>query len=342
MSQQVPPQTISIKRKRDDAPIEALMIESSKSQRLATERKHKYIFRRLAKPNDAPQQPLPSPNPTGDRRFRLDARTGAKRHFIEERQGSESQDVAMGGQAEASAPAEPTPDATSRPRKRPGAASALQHSAKPAAQRTVPVVAPSDNHVRELEAFSREVERVDNLEIPLPSPSKHKPKAPARRFADRHPDKAAALASEDEVSNDADAMDVDSEYVIDHYVREPLLPDAPVPTGDVGLLVISEDDEDWWDNEDASDREFDTDDEDSNAEEYYANDYPEDEMSDDDEFDRNLYKKKYRHGSDDEEFNLGDDDDDAVGSGEDEDDLHFKMTVPKTQKVGGYWGMHGE
>jgi hypothetical protein len=206
----------------------------------------------------------------------------------------------------------------------------------------VPVVAPSDNHVRELEAFSREVERVDNLEIPLPSPSKHKPKAPARRFADRHPDKAAALASQDGVSNDVDAMDVDSEYVIDHYVREPLLPDAPVPTGDVGLLVISEEDEDWWDNEDASDREFDTDDEDSNAEEYYANDYPEDEMSDDDEFDRNLYKKKYRHGSDDEEFNLGDDDDDAVGSGGDEDDLHFKMTVPKTQKVGGYWGMHGE
>jgi hypothetical protein len=189
--------------------------------------------------------------------------------------------------------------------------------------------------------LSKEVEKVDNLEIPLPSPSKHKPKAPAKRFAERHPDKAAALAAQDDPMAEADAMDIDSEYVYDHYVREPVLPDAPAPTGTVGLLVISEEDADWWDNEEGSDREFDTDDEDENAEDYYANDYPEDEMSDDDEFDRNLYQSKYRHGSDDEEYNIGDDDDNALGSGEDEDDLHFKMTVPKAQRVG-YWGMQGE
>lgn len=140
-------------------------------------------------------------------------------------------------------------------------------------------------------------------------------------------------------------MDIDNpdDYVYDTYVREPIAPDAPMPTGSIGLLVLGEDDDDWWDapsNE--SDKEFDTDDEDENAEDYYANDYPEDELSEDDEFDRNLYKSKYRHGSDDEEYNIDDDDDDAaLGSGEDEDDLHYKMTVPKAQRVG-YWGTVGQ
>jgi len=195
--------------------------------------------------------------------------------------------------------------------------------------------------VRELEAFSRQVEKEDNLQIPLPSPSKHKPKPPAQRFADRHPDKAAALAAED-----GDAMEIDTdEYVYDTYVRETIMPDAdgklPEPAGTVGFLVISEEDEDWWNGEDESDREFDTDDEDENAEDYYANDYPEDELDEDDEFDRDAYQRKNRRGSDDEDYNLDGDDDELVGSDEDEDDLHFKMTVPEAQRAG-YWGAIGE
>jgi hypothetical protein len=105
-------------------------------------------------------------------------------------------------------------------------------------------------------------------------------------------------------------------------------------------LVIKEDEEDWWNGDDESDKEFDTDDEDENAEDYYANDYPEDELDEDDEYDRNLYQKKFRNGSDDEEYNV-DEDDNVIGSGEDEDDMHFKMTVPKTQRPG-YWGTVGE
>jgi hypothetical protein len=340
-SLQLPPNTISIKRKRTDAPVDSLRIEHG-GKDIKRQRSSDFAYKRLTKPGDDVQQLSAPPTPTLARRFRLDpvSRIGAKRHFVEEQEVTRRENVSAGGQVQAPVP-EPTSDSTPRPRKRPGAGSALHHSAKPSIHRQPPVTEPSETDVRNLEALSKEVEKVDNLEIPLPSPSKHKPKAPAKRFAERHPDKAAALAAQDASMADGDAMDIDSEYVYDHYVREPVLPDAPAPTGTVGLLVISDEDADWWDNEETSDREFDTDDEDENAEDYYANDYPEDEMSDDDEFDRNLYKSKYRHGSDEEEYNIGDDDDNALGSGEDEDDLHFKMTVPKAQRVG-YWGMQGE
>ena len=347
---QNPPQTLSVKRKRTEAPVDALILEHTvkkqKSQALpkASPRAN-FIFRRLTKPNDAPQQSLAPPTPTAERRFHLDASAKAqsKRVFIEAKANTPQKNEATNGQLYAPA-IEPTPQETPRPRKRPGAGSALHPTAKPAIEPTTQATEPTAQDVRELEALSQQVEKEDNLLIPLASPSKHKPKAPAQRFAQRHPEKAAALAAQNYASN-GDAMDIDTdEYVYDTYIREAILPDAdgklPETTGTVGFLVISEEDEEWWNGEDESDKEFDTDDEDENAEDYYANDYPEDELDEDDEYDRNLYQKKYRHGSDDEEYNL-DEDDDAIKSGEDEDDLHFKMTVPKAQRAG-YWGAVGE
>jgi hypothetical protein len=332
---QLPPQTISIKRKRTEAPVDALRFDSSVSIK-RQKSSQAFAYRRLDKPEDAPTQAVP-PTPTAERRFHLEPPgVGAKRVFIEARPTLEHNNAATDGQPQAPTP-EPTPASTPRPRKRPGAGSALHRSANPQTQRTPQVPEPSENDVRELEALSARISKVDNLHIPLPlSPSKHKPKPPAQRFAARHPEKAAAQ------NGDADAMDVDmDDYVIDTFIREPILPDADWPAGTVGLLVLRDEDEDWWDGDEESDKEFDTDDEDENAEDYYANDYPEDEMSEDDEFGRDVYQKKYRHGSDDEEYNLNDDDDDVIGSGEDEDDLHFKMTVPKAQRVG-YWGAAGE
>jgi hypothetical protein len=349
---QNPPQTLSVKRKRNEAPVDALILERSlkkqKSQGLKVAPRaiagSNYIFRRLTKPNDTPQHPIAPPTPTTERRFHLDAsaRAQSKRVFVEARASAQEQTGPANGQSDA-APVEIAPQETSRPRKRPGAGSALHPTAKPATEPKPQAAGPTAQDVRELEAFSQQVEKEDNLLIPLPSPSKYKPKAPAQRFAQRHPEKAATLA-QDDTSND-DAMDIDTdEYVYDTYIREAIVPDAdgklPETTGTVGFLVISEEDEEWWNGEDESDKEFDTDDEDENAEDYYANDYPEDELDEDDEYDRNLYQKKYRHGSDDEEYNL-DEDDDAIGSDEDEDDLHFKMTVPKAQRPG-YWGAVGE
>jgi hypothetical protein len=336
-----PPQTFAVKRKRNDQPVDTLRFDSSV-------KRHKvqaFSYRRLTKPNDAPPS-LPTPaTPTIERRFELEPAIGrGRKHvFVEARQA----ELSRGRVEDTRIPSQNTesiPQAADRPRKRPGAGSALRPPANSSDQPRSRSAEPTAIDVRELEALSQQVEKEDNLLIPLPSPSKYKPRAPAQRFAQRHPDKAAALETQNG-TNDGDAMDIDTEeYVFDTYIREVVLPDAdgklPEPTGTVGFLLIKEDEEDWWNGEDESDKEFDTDDEDENAEDYYANDYPEDEMDEDDEYDRNLYQKKFRNGSDDEEYNV-DEDDNVIGSGEDEDDAHFKMTVPKTQRPG-YWGTVGE
>jgi hypothetical protein len=335
-----PPQVVRVKRKRTELPVDALVVERSERTIKKLKSKPDFIFRRLTKPNDAPVQQSPTPpTPTAERRFHIDAsaRAHQKRVFMEIRERAATLQSTNNGQTDAHVQKAVTEE-PSRPRKRPGAGSALRSTSKPSISWK-----PSAQDVQQLEALTRQVEKEDNLLIPLPSPSKYKPKPPAQRFADREPEKAAALAAQD--TNDGDAMDVDTdEYVYDTYIREAIMPDAdgkiPEPTGTMGVLVISEEDEDWWNGEDESDKEFDTDDEDENAEDYYANDYPEDELDEDDEYDRNLYQKKYRHGSDDEEYNL-DDDDDVIGSDEDEDDLHSKMTVPKVKRPG-YWGTTSE
>ncbi|OSS43243.1 hypothetical protein B5807_12105 [Epicoccum nigrum] len=362
MSQRAP-QTLSVKRKRTEAPVDSLIFDASiKRQRSEAD----IFFRRLTKPGDStPQQDSGASTPSTERRFHLDpvSRAKSKHVFIERRAATEP-----------STPA-PTPltadthDTASdggqqpRPRKRPGTRAASSvHAPKPAVQ-TTHRTQPSEHDVRELEALSHRLEHEETTHHalhPHASPSKYKPKAPSRRFAEREPEKAAQLAARDGVSGPAaaaaaddddavEAMDLSGDdYVIDTYVREPLLRDSsgnlPTATGSVGYLVLAAEDDDWWaaHGSDESDKGFATDDDDSNAEEHYANDYPEDELTDDDEFDREPYKKAHRRGSSDEEFDAGESgEEDPLGSDDDEDDLHYKMTVPKVKRVQGYWGMNG-
>lgn len=381
MSQRAP-QTLSVKRKRTEAPVDSLIFDNTvKRQRSEAD----IFFRRLTKPGDTPQDSGAS-TPTTERRFHLDpvSRARSKHVFIERRAATEPSTPApeLASRAHDSAPDEPP-----RQRKRPGTriASSAQFPPKPPAPHTTTHRSqPSEHDVRELEALAHRLDREDAAALnPLPShtsPSKYKPRAPARRFAEREPAKAAALAAHDDATApapDPDAMDLDTDdYVIDTYILEPFLPDSlgnlPTSTGSVGYLVLGAEDEDsFWTSGNASDsdREFDTDDDDSNAEEYYANDYPEDELSDDDEFGRDPYKRGHRRGSSDEEFDAGDSGDEGVagasgrgrggvfgggggvgkgsvrdamvGSDEDEDDAHYRMTVPKVKRTG-YWGMSGQ
>ena len=323
MSQRAP-QTLSVKRKRTEAPVDSLIFDASiKRQRSEAD----IFFRRLTKPGDSTPQDSGASTPSTERRFHLDpvSRAKSKHVFIERRAATEP-----------SSPA-PTPltadthDTASdggqqpRPRKRPGTRAASSvHAPKPTAH-TAHRTQPSEHDVRELEALAHRLEHEETTHHtlhPHTSPSKYKPKAPLRRFAEREPEKAAQLAARDGASastsapatttDEGEAMDLDTDdYVIDTYVRETLLPDSagnlPTATGSVGYLVLAAEDEDWWAHgSDESDKEFDTDDDDSNAEEYYANDYPEDELSDDDEFGREPYKKKHRRGSSDEEFDAND------------------------------------
>jgi hypothetical protein len=93
-----------------------------------------------------------------------------------------------------------------------------------------------------------------------------------------------------ELARDAepDLMDIDvveeGDYVYDVFVREALNKEGPVPVGVAARLVIGKDDQEWMENyfysDDEEDDRVDTDDEDSNAEDYYGADYPEDEDDD--------------------------------------------------------------
>ncbi|MCJ1286346.1 hypothetical protein MMC26_005691 [Xylographa opegraphella] len=106
----------------------------------------------------------------------------------------------------------------------------------------------------------------------------------------------------------------ETEWIVETYVREakpapansvsPSAVDSYTPASDFGLLVIPEEDEPAWEvfgEDEGGDSDLSSDGSDSNAEDYYANDYPEDEINSDDEYGRGA--SRYRHAdSDDEEY----------------------------------------
>ncbi|KAL5380359.1 hypothetical protein PMIN02_010647 [Paraphaeosphaeria minitans] len=328
-----PPQTLSVKRKRNDAPVHHLVVDADRDRDRTVKRQKsapRFTWRLLQKPGHHVPAAVPSPTPQQNRRFHVSLSAGQRvlveapdlpdpapttagetpsvpsiPELVEPVEPVESQDAACA-----------TP-ATPRPRKRPGAAAAIRINPAYTAQAEGDA-RPSEEHVKHFEKLAEELEQEELAQSkPAPSPVKYLPTGPARRYK-----KTATLAVKD-----LDAMDVD-DYVIDTYVREELMSDADgniaEHKGIVGYIVLKEEDEDWWNGEDESDKEFDTDEDDENAEDYYANDYPEDELSSDDEFDRDPYQPKYRHGSDDEEYDLNDD----AFSGDEDDDHFRRLTLP--------------
>ncbi|KAK4456251.1 hypothetical protein QBC34DRAFT_13661 [Podospora aff. communis PSN243] len=175
--------------------------------------------------------------------------------------------------------------------------------------------------------------------------SRFKPKAPATRFAERHPEYvaererakgAATSLVMDEQSGDSTD---DEDYVMETYERVPAsrLRDQAVPPHRVGLLVFDtepEHQEFFFGNEGDSSDEFPEDDEDENgrfsqvmlvgkgntnwwaAENYYTADYPDEDLDWDDQFDRNPYRFATGNGSDVDEHD--DDDDDESDLDDDE------------------------
>ncbi|KFA63524.1 hypothetical protein S40285_00286 [Stachybotrys chlorohalonatus IBT 40285] len=169
------------------------------------------------------------------------------------------------------------------------------------------------------------------------SKSKLRPKAPAKRYNERHPQSSQtqALTSADAgpdtamtyTSSDDDSDDED--WVIDEYVRIPVTSMAvDIAPAEVGLLVIEGEEERilFYGSEQDEEEEMLEDDEDENAENYYTADYPEDEVETDDEFDRHAYLYRNGNASDEEEFdnreyNDSDEDDDKILLEGDDDDV---------------------
>ncbi|KAF3769870.1 hypothetical protein M406DRAFT_66331 [Cryphonectria parasitica EP155] len=145
------------------------------------------------------------------------------------------------------------------------------------------------------------------------TPQKFKPKPPAKRFAERHPEIAAAAQQETLSSVERDDLEPASEdeYVVETYVRVPASAlGKDIAPEKVGLLVFdNEPDADiFYGEEGDSDDEWPEGDEDENAENYYTADYPDDEVDSDDEYNRGAYQYRTGNASDLEEFDERDDD----------------------------------
>ncbi|EKD17611.1 hypothetical protein MBM_04472 [Drepanopeziza brunnea f. sp. 'multigermtubi' MB_m1] len=185
---------------------------------------------------------------------------------------------------------------------------------------TMPWDVTSDRLVAEMQAYTlQEIgKNLAEAEAARPkpvsrgprTPSKFKPKKPAKRYSERHPESIVDTAMDvDEEYVDVD-MDDDAEYIIDTYVRVPA--EAMESGKSIGLLILESqpDIEDFYGGEDDSSEEEDDGDEDENAENHYTADYPDEEVDSDDEYGRNAYNYRTHNASDLEEY----DEDDAMFS----------------------------
>ncbi|GAB7349762.1 hypothetical protein MBLNU459_g0489t1 [Dothideomycetes sp. NU459] len=213
-------------------------------------------------------------------------------------------------------PHTPTQSGDSKPAtplKRPGAnARVKQHpSSSVSPQVPAPTSAqPSDRLADALHRFAlQEAANEAAHKEPREKPKvAHVPRKSVPRYKDRHSEHFAAGHPPTEVPDvDMDVSD-EEDYVYDTYVRtrEPVVP-AAIEGSDpaslrVGYIVITESDQPYWETyfeDDDTDKEWDTDEEDENAENFYGADYPEDEVASDDEHDRGAYG--YRNAASDDE-----------------------------------------
>ncbi|KAF1732124.1 hypothetical protein CRV24_008317 [Beauveria bassiana] len=187
-----------------------------------------------------------------------------------------------------------------------------------------------------LQSMEEERKRVAAA-APLASPSRLRPKAPAQRYHERHPEVPAPgspAATATDVEGDTNMTDAseeedgdDDDWVIEEYVRIPANSVAlDVAPSDVGFLVLDGEEESllFFGSQNDEDEDWDEDEEDENAENHYTADYPEDEVDSEDEFNRNAYYFRNMNASDDEEYDQDDFDEDgdarsADGGGEDDD-----------------------
>ncbi|KAG4025253.1 hypothetical protein MFRU_062g00060 [Monilinia fructicola] len=169
--------------------------------------------------------------------------------------------------------------------------------------------------------------------------SRFKPKKPALRYKERHPEENTMEVDEGHMSGvetDED-MDSDSEYIYETYIRVPAEDiDNEDDKIDFGILVLdaeSDIDEFYqeWDNDEEVEDEAE---EDENDENYYTADYPDAEVDSDDEYNRNAYAYRTGNASDLEEFNEDDSDEDVMGFSDDETD---KLKYPWSRV-----GAHGQ
>ncbi|KAL8738562.1 MAG: hypothetical protein Q9181_000669 [Wetmoreana brouardii] len=168
---------------------------------------------------------------------------------------------------------------------------------------------PSLCLAHQLQQFALEETRAANKahDIRKVPRAKVKPKPPRPRPAREEPcttESGQDIAQEGmDSSNDEEAA---GNFILDVYVRQnghdgekvlnKLQTNALKTTNPdrIGMLVIEDEDQEIWElygqEDQISDEDWNSEEEDENAEDYYGNDYPDDELDSDDEYDRDIYE----------------------------------------------------
>ncbi|KAL8705983.1 MAG: hypothetical protein Q9201_000927 [Fulgogasparrea decipioides] len=168
---------------------------------------------------------------------------------------------------------------------------------------------PSLSLAHQLQQFAFEETRVANKshDIRRFPRAKVKPKPPRPRPAKEEPCTARSGQDIAQEGMDLSHDEEDAEnFIFDVYVRQTghdgervsnqLQTNALNSTDPdrIGMLVIEDEDQEMWElygqEDQTSDEDWNSEEEDENAEDYYGNDYPDDELDSDDEYDRDTYK----------------------------------------------------
>ena len=171
------------------------------------------------------------------------------------------------------------------------------------------------------------------------------PKYAGRR---RNMDQTPAAAIEPRIRDDEDIdMDSEGDYIYETYILAPSsgaagtadISMSDAEPSNIGYLIITDEDQSVWETyieDEPSDPDYDTDEEDENAEDYYGADYPEDEMALDDEGGRNAYGYRANGGSDGEEW------DEDTGAHSDDEEFGRSLDPWKARTAHGFVAAHQE
>lgn len=310
------PNRIRLKRRRDELPPNTLVIEERRQKRVVLDRlyvRHQDqqevpSLSQTVVPAENGNASHPAPANTERRTFQLSrkrrGRDDAYATIVEKR----------AKRAEATALEHEDVPEKVETLKRPGKGSSTAAQPKPEASKAPQ--AELDKEQEHLESIGNELHKMAMEELAQERRPKTTatPRLPGSRSREIHRQRTAAVPQPRIRDQDTDMEDENGAYVYDTYILAGIptggIGETPVPgvdgqTGDVGYVIITEEDQEIWEHyieDEPSDKDWDTDEDDENAEGYYGADYPEDELASDDEQGRDIYRYRHHGGSDDEEW----------------------------------------
>lgn len=316
------PAQVQLKRKRNEEPLDFLVLEGQRGDSPA-EGRH-YVRQKRAEDavGDDEVKPCTHDAVVSRTRAKQPNRSTSKRVFelqhkpsnisrkrkpgeddeiatFMEKKARHEEEVATQQKAseEESAPATPL--------KRPGKGSSLKTPTKPAAP------AETEAERKQMEAMAAYMHEAALEEIKKETRPKTvaAPKLSGARSRELHRQRAATNGSIS-VKSEIE-LDDDDSYVFDTYILAPATEIGAIQVDElgqldnVGYLVIREDDRSLWETyleDEPSDKDWNSDEDDENAEGYYAADYPDDELLSDDESELDGYGYMHRGVPNDEEW----------------------------------------